>query len=62
MAKIINQAFEKNWAFYNADCVAGTGNPPDNSANSPLRFTELYIYNDKDKRQTKHPTPKRNGS
>jgi hypothetical protein len=59
MANIINQAFGQNWTFYNVDCVAGASNLPDNSIDSgmhsPLRFTELYIYKDKDKHQTKHP-------
>lgn len=46
---IMNQAFGQNWANYNADCVFGMQNLPDNSVHflifSPP-FLVLYIYSD----------------
>jgi DNA modification methylase len=49
MAKIIDQAFGTNWAFYNADCVLGMRNLPDNSIDFSVfspPFLSLYIYSD----------------
>ena len=47
--KIINQKFGQNYAFYNADCVFGMRNLPDESIDfyvySPP-FLALYIYSD----------------
>jgi DNA modification methylase len=49
IAKIINQAFGRSWAFYQADCIFGMSNLPDNcidfSVYSPP-FAQLYIYSD----------------
>lgn len=46
---IINQESEKNWSFYNADCVYLTKELPDNSIDfcvySPP-FSSLYIYSE----------------
>lgn len=49
MAKIINQEFGKDWAFYNADCIFGMSNLPDNSIDFSVYsppFAQLYIYSD----------------
>lgn len=49
MAKIINQRFGKNWAFYNGDCVMVSRNLPENSLDFEIYsppFLALYIYSD----------------
>jgi DNA modification methylase len=49
MAKIINQEFGQNWAFYNADCIFGMSNLPDSSTDFSVYsppFAQLYIYSD----------------
>jgi DNA modification methylase len=49
MAKIIDQAFGENWAFYNADCVFGMSNLSDSCINLSVYsppFVQLYIYSD----------------
>lgn len=46
---IINQAFGKNWAYYNADCVLGMQSMPANFADFQVYsppFSTLYIYSD----------------
>lgn len=51
MAKVINQAFgkDKDWAFYNGDCVFVLGGLPEASIDFTVYsppFAKLYIYSD----------------
>lgn len=49
MAKIINQKFGENWAYYNGDCIHVMSNLPSDSIDFGVHsppFAQLYIYSD----------------